>query len=71
MVLMYVGNSFLTVGPDIAIDLGAKVLRLMAGTFSVLATLLKSEFYMVIILYSEVYRAFTIVEALKNNTRDF
>lgn len=37
---MSVGNSFQTVGPEIANDLAAKVLRLTAGTFSVLATLL-------------------------------
>jgi hypothetical protein len=36
---MYVGSSFHTVGPDMANDLEANVLRFTAGTFKVLATL--------------------------------
>lgn len=40
IVLVSVCSSFHTVEPDIANDMETEVLRLMAGTFSVLATLL-------------------------------
>lgn len=51
---MSVGSSLHTVGPDIANDLEATVLRLTKGTFHVLASVIKVRMF-----YSDV-RVFSI-----------
>ena len=69
---MFVGSSIHTVGPDMASDLEANVLRWTKGTFHVLASVLKKRMLYAecsyIQQFSQVFWTFAVIETFKNNT---